>query len=356
MPFEIMHGKITQFLEQIEPHYRGLGLPVLYGVLSVMAHKSVFYVADRGKGKTRVIKLIPRLSNTQVTNWDSFTLEGLSQSIGVAENQHLVWKVEEFSTLSDYHRNLFLTVCSKVASDGTYVHRTKKLDISIENCKLTMLIAIQPRLYSFLCNRYTQWESMSYDRFSKFLLLNPLRVDTKDASLDLNIPSDFVPIKDVSLGDVDLRKIVKVYEGQVSEGRAFLYARDYVKSLTGFLGEDDVKQEHAGLFYDLFHPYLDSFSTLQFAKDLESSVEVSSGEMKLFSEIGSYNGGVRKDVLAKKLYVTPRDIEIYAERLMKRGLINKSTHRGQKGKTTKYSLAPPLENFFKRYQTFDFRC
>jgi len=340
---------IRNFLHQVDNAYKGLGLPVLYGTLSVMAYKSVFYIADRGKGKTRVIKLIPELPNTRTTSWDSFTLEGLDQNIGQAVDEQLVWKVEEFSTLSDYHRNLFLTVCSKIASDGEYVHWTKKLNINIQNCKLSILIAIQPRLYSFLCNRYTQWESMSYDRFSKFLLLNPLRADTKDVDLDLKIPSDLVPIKDINLRDVDLRKIEEVYKGQVSEGRAFLYARDYVKSLTSFLGEDNVKQEHADLFYDLFHPYLNSFSTLQFAKDLELPIEVSAGEMKLFTEIGSHKEGVRKDALAQKLHVGERNIEIYAERLMERGLIAKKTHHGQKGKVTEYHLNRSLEEFFKRY-------
>ena len=71
--------------------------------------------------------------------------------------------------------------------------------------------------------------------------------------------------------------------------------------------------------------------------------------MKLFTEIGSYNEGIRKDVLAQKLHVGERNIEIYAERLMERGLIAKKAHHGQKGKETEYRLNPLLEKFFRRH-------
>jgi len=341
--------RIRDFIGPIENYYPGLGLPVFYGTLSVIAHKSVFFIADRGKGKTRVIKLVPDLPNTRTTNWDSFTLEGLDENVGETIDQQLTWKVEEFSTLSDYHRSLFLTVCSKIVSDGSYMHHTKKLNINVQNCKLSILIAIQPRLYSLLANRFVQWENMAYDRFSKFLLLNPLRADTKDAPLNLEVPSNLLPIEEIGVGNANLEKIVEIYKGQVSEGRAFLYARDYVKSIASFLGENEIKQEHADLFYELFHPYLNSFSTLQFARDLESPIEVSAGEMKLFTEIGSYKGSIRKDMLAKKLRVGDRDVEIYAEKLIERGLITKKTHNGEKGQQTEYTLNTQLEEFFKSY-------
>ena len=193
----------------------------------------------------------------------------------------------------------------------------------------------------------------SDDRFSKFLLLNPLRPDTKDVALNLNVPSDLIPIEDMKVGNANLEKI-EVYTGQVSKGRAYLYARDYAKNLGSFLGESILKQEHADKFYELFHPYLNSFSTLQYAKDLESPVEVSAGEMKLFTEIGSYKESIRKDQLASKLRVGERNSEIYTEKLLKRGLIIKKTHNGQKDEETEYSINPSTELFFKKYES-DFR-
>jgi hypothetical protein len=340
-----MHEKIMEFLEQIEPHYRGLGLPVLYGALSVMANKSVFYVGGRGQGKTRTVNLIPEVPDTFVSNWDSFTLQGLSMQIGQIENAHLVFKVEEFGTLSKYHRRIFLDVIPKIVSDGRYLHITKNLDIDINNCLLDLLIAIQPLLYSELCRTETRWESMAMDRFSKFLLLNPLRDSTSDVPLLVKLP--FVKGKPV-VQNVNLEKIERLYAEQVSKGRRSTYVRDYLSALALVLGDSKVTQKHVNLFCDLFSVYLEAFNQLQFSKDLESSIEIQAGQMKLLLEVASYNNGVTKKVLAETFKVTERNIEKYANGLLERGLIIKDFAQGR-GKQTKYHLANRFQRFFKDY-------
>jgi len=343
-------NRVYKFIHQIDRTYRGLGLPVLYGVLSIMANKSVFFVTGRGKGKTRTIKLIPQVADEIIQNWDTFTLGGLAERVGVVANQHLIWKVEEFSTLSRYHREIFLTVCSKIISEGTYIHITKQMMIDIEDCKLTLLIAIQPQTYANLCRQYEQWDAMSYDRFTKFLLLNPLRVDTKDVALDPELPKHIVSINDVKLGeDANLTPVTAMYGGQVSAGRAYIYARDYVKALAAFLDEETVKPKHVKLFRKLFYPYLISFSKVQYRKDLDSSIIVSGGTMSLLTEIGTNLGGSRKDALAKKLLVTEREIEVVSNKLLERKMISKETYRSQPKKRTTYHLAPFLKRHFRWY-------
>lgn len=185
---------IHDFVVQVESVYKGLGLPVLYGTLSILANKSVFFTGGRGLGKTRAIKCIPNIQGTMASKTDAFTLDELNILCGKHINgthsvhdKHFVFKVGEFSALSEYHKEIFLTVCSRISADGEYNHVTTTLQhLNIEKCKLTMLIAIQPRIYSRLCNYYAQWESMSYDRFSKFLFFNPLRNGS-------TVDEDFVP-------------------------------------------------------------------------------------------------------------------------------------------------------------------
>jgi len=263
------------------------------------------------------------------------------------KNEHLVVKVEDFSSTSKYHRQTFMRVFCKIISDRSFSHYSKGphgLKINIQNCKLTVLAAIQPLLYSNLCNKFPEWESMSYDRFSKFLLLNPLRSDTIDVQYIPTLPrkiSDSVSF----CKDVDLEKIVLMYKRQISGGRAFLYARDYVSALTRFLGAEKVQQEHVDQFYQLFHPYLESFNVLQKAKDLDSAVQVNAGKMKVLTEIAKYNDTVGKKKLAEDLFVTEDHIGRCAKQLIESGLI-------EKPKQAEYCLSEGLRKFFNWYNEF----
>jgi len=344
-----MEDNILDFLEEIEPHYKGLGMPILYGVLSIMANKSVFFIAIRGQGKTTAITLIPELPDTLVSNWDSFTLQGLDEDVGQVHDAHLVWKVLDFNTLSKYHRRIFLDVVPKIITDGSYHHHTKSLNIDIANCQLNLLVAIQPMLYSELCRTESRWESMAVDRFSKFLLLNPLRTSTYDAPLTVKIPETYIkPI--MSLKACEIEKVENLYAGQeISKGRRFLYMRDYLSAFASFCGDAEVTEKHAGLFYDLFNVYLEAFNRLQYAKDLESSVEIQAGQMKLLNEVSSYEHGVTKKELAKTFRVGERNVEKYAVGLLESKLIEKDIRTGR-GNCTTYRLAPPFTAFFDSYQ------
>lgn len=353
-----LHSRIPtnheDFIEQVESMYRGLGIPVLYGTLSVLANKSVFFIGGRGIGKTRLINCIPDIENVETSKWDTFTLgelDNLCSSYSDTNNsvfpgvcgKNFAFKVEDFSTLSEYHRDIFLTVCSKISSDGNYRHVAPATpNLRFENCKLTMLIAIQPRLYSRLCYGYTQWESMSYDRFTKFMLLNPLREGiTIDSPFVPTLPRKIPSIASLPT-NINLTKLFTLFKGHVSEGRAYLYARDYAKAMARFLGEDTVKQEHVDKFHKMFSPYLESFSELQQRKDLESTVTVSSGHMELLTEIGKHLDGVSKQQLSKSVMVTVRHIERCASFLLRKELVREDER--------KYHLSNDLEQFFHWYK------
>ena len=344
---------VFDFIDQIDRVYKGLGIPTLYGVLSILANKSVFFIGERGTGKTRTIKLVPKIEGTHISKWDTFTYQELSDycrslansSTDVVENKHLVFKIEEFATFSDYHRELFLTVGSRIISDGRFVHKTSHSPfLNIQNCKLTALIAIQPLLYNRLCTNYTEWEALSYDRFTKFIMLNPLREKTFDVPLIPTLPRKINHEIALHENEVTLDALVLMFRGHVSTGRAELYARDYAIAMAKFMDAETVQQNHVDLFHQLFHPYLDSFTVLQRGEDLDSPVQVTTGNLRLLGEIGKYNDYVPKNRLASDLHVSERSIERPASELLDAGLIEKpSSHAGR------YRLSESLRKFFSWY-------
>lgn len=351
-PFGRCRMTVFDFTNQVDQMYRGLGIPTLYGVLSILANKSVFFIGESGTGKTATVKLIPSVEGTLVSNWDTFTYEELSNyckkhrdSSRVVTDKHLVFKIEEFATFSDYHRELFLTVGSKLISDGNFTHVTIHSPfLNIQNCKLTMLIAIQPVLYKRLCCTYTAWRALSNDRFTKFIVLNPLRRGTVTSPLVPTLPREISSQAILREDEVNLDELIEMFKGHVSEGRATLYARDYATAMARFHGADTVQQDHVDLFHQLFHPYLNSFSVLQRARDLDSPVEVTAGDLKLLCEIGKYNDYIRKNRLAHDLYVGERSIERGVKQLLEAELIEKpSPHSGR------YRLSENLRQFFNWY-------
>ena len=80
------------------------------------------------------------------------------------------------------------------------------------------------------------------------------------------------------------------------------------------VGSETVSQEHVDLFHKLFNPYLDSFAVLQSADDLDDSVRISTGSLKLLGQISRYKGCVEKQKLTNGLHV--RSIERAAKELL----------------------------------------
>lgn len=187
---------------------------------------------------------------------------------------------------------------------------------------------------------------MATDRFTRFVMFNPLKSKTTD--VDLNIKLNNTE-KDVKLKDnINLEKVISLFKDQLSMRRAELFARDYAKAMARFCGHRQVKQTDVDHFYDLFWVYLEPFNRLQWTKDLEKPVEIQAGMLKLLSKIGCYNDGITKRELAGTFKVSTRNIEKYAIGLIERKLIEKESGGGR-GHQTKYKVCEPIETFFKEY-------
>jgi hypothetical protein len=183
---------------------------------------------------------------------------------------------------------------------------------------------------------------MSYDRFTKFILLNPLRQGTTiDTPFVPTLPRK-IPSSATIPDNVDLTRLITLFRGHISEGRAFLYARDYSTAMARLQGKNVVEQEDVDTFYKLFSAYLESFSRMQYREDLESTITVSSGHMELLTEIGKHLEGITKQDLSSSLLVSVRHIERCASFLLRKGLI-----REEEGK---YYLSTELTQFFNWYK------
>jgi hypothetical protein len=207
-----------------------------------------------------------------------------------------------------------------------------------------MLVAIQPQLYNRLCLNYTEWDALSYDRFTKFIVLNPLRKKTVDVPLNATLPRKISSQATLNENEVDLNALVMMFKGHVSEGRATLYARDYANAMARFMCSKTVEQEHVDLFYQLFHPYLNSFAILQRADDLDSPRKVTTGNLRLLGEISKYPGYVDKQKLASDFHVDERSIERPAKELVEAGLIEKPSPSAGR-----YRISEPLRKCFDEY-------
>ena len=172
-------------------------------------------------------------------------------------------------------------------------------------------------------------------------MLNPLR---KDTTHDVKVVATLrrkIPLDATIPEAVDLNQLNELFNGQISEGRSYLYARDYAKAISMFQGKTEVSQEDINLFYKLFSPYLQSFTKLQSRRDLATTVTVSSGHLELLTEIAKHLEGISKAELADKLMVTPRHIERELEFLVEHELVRNIENR--------YRMSAELEEFFNWY-------
>ena len=357
---------IKEFTDKVDKVYRGLGRPVLFNFLATVANKSVFNIADRGMGKTRIGEIIPELPSPEVITkvWDSFTYDELNDfcrenydnEADALIGRKLNFIVPELSMFSEHQRNMFLTVIAKIISDRSFSHKTSWFKwLKIEDCFLTCIVAVQPILYQNLCLQYEQWESMSYDRFVKFPVLNPLRRKTIDQDFQMSVPK-MTAFKDVTfseknLAPIRLKMLDDLFARQISRGRSFLYARDFVKAYSAVKQKAFVSTEDLKEFYYLFYPYLTSFNMLQ-ESTYNMKIQVSAGELKLLTKIASYGlENCPKKWLRDEMCLSDKTIENHTSKLVMRGLLVKDRTEGVWGSPVGFGLGRFLYNYFKEYDT-----
>jgi hypothetical protein len=275
------------FVHTIEKTHKGSGIPILWCTVCEVAGLSTLLVASRGVGKSTVIKCIPVSpfrSDTISRSFDNIGIYELSERLGNVEDSHIMVKIEEFNTLSQYARTKLLTIISKVMTDKSYYHNViGGENIDIKNCTLTCHIAIQPISYSKLLNQNVMWESLAKDRFLRFFMLNPIRKDTVNNPPEI-IDLDCTPLDDIYV-NTDISSLIHTFQNQVSIGRANNVSISIAKALASVMGYNTVNDTVVNFFNEFFKPYLDLIPSLEYRDNAGSEVKIHSGFINLISAV-----------------------------------------------------------------------
>lgn len=355
---------LLKIIRSIESTHRGLGVPESFNILSIVANHSVFNVASSGSGKTHMIYSIvqqcQKFPNADVQNWNSMTYYELLERIGVKFNKKLIWTVEEWSMLSDYHRETLLAISSKIATDRSYERSfragAQTSVIKISNCDLVMLIAIQPFKFTRLMKDSDNWQSIASDRFIKFCMVNPLREKTLD----------FPPI--FQFPDVDYyRKIetepnpilINLFTPHLTRPRAELAVMRYQQAWCQMNGTDKFTDTDAMGFSALYYPYLELYPLMIRSFDPDKEETFYTGAFRIleyFTSPEHYGRGVSIQEMVDVFHMNNPDDEsrrisqatIYRHMniLKYKGVVQQ--HNPEYGV---YELSKPYRDYFDNYRS-----
>ena len=285
---QLMENSI-RLIKQVELTHKGLGVGILFVNLCAFAGVSLLLVGEKGEGKTRVIKSTrPYGYNSEnIFSFDTTTMKEIIQKIGIKDSQSLYVKIEDFSTLSAHHREIFLTWFSKIITDHNFTHSygvgNNDIEIKITNCDLTICVGITPMKYAKLTQENEYWESIASDRFLKFLFLNPIR----KKSLEMNPQYQFSPVSSgdsfVAETDTSFNITNKLLFRQITRLRTILYSRKLIKAYCRYEGYEKITMRNELEFKKLFEPYLRAIPDLTYIQNLEDNTNIAIGAIRLLS-------------------------------------------------------------------------
>lgn len=332
-----------KMIKQIERTHSGCGIPMLFGNICNLANVSAFYIGEKAIGKGTVISNIkpigvkPRFDmNLNTLNLTTmFSKLGIKEDLAngmVPENadsgvkdEKMLWRIDEWSTLQEYHRNLFLTIGAELITERRFYHvsgsPSKPIILRIDNCDLVCFIGIQPRKYGTLMIKNENWESLASDRFMKFCFVNPLRIDTTkqkpeyDFKPKLSI-NEIVPIKS------QLTVMKMTLHNQATEDRTISYARDLIRAYCKFEGYESVTLKAEIEFKQLFGFYLTLYDVMTYTESLEDTEHFNIGAIRLLSAICRYPNSTYKELINYfKVFEKLGKEESYFKMIMEKGLL-----------------------------------
>lgn len=355
---------LLKSIKSIEYTHTGLGVPMTFNILSSIANTSVFNVGSSGSGKTRmilgIVKGMGKLANSKIQNWNAMTYYQLLEQIGIQIGKRLIWTVEEWSMLSAYHQDTLLLISSKVNTDRTFERLMQKgqntFMIKIDDCDLSVLIAIQPFKFTRLMKHNEAWNAIASDRFIKFLLINPLKVTTSDTVPHFELP-DCVNnnLERTPLPKVANPILVELFLEHLTKSRAELASLRYMKAWNLYNDQQEFTEVDAMSFYALFSPYLELYPILIKGVDPDQEESFYTGAFRTLEFfMQNYPHSVHVSEIVDHFHmVDPNVDEHWSERtiyrhinvLEKRKIIDGSNpHYG------KYSLSRRYSDFFDTYR------
>jgi hypothetical protein len=298
---------------------------------------------------TEEMKKVPDLV---INNWNSVTYYELVQKISLLIGKRLLWTVEEWSMLTDYHRELLMAVASKVQTDRKFERMVSAqgmpVTISIQDCDLVLLIAIQPFKFRKLMRESENWNSLANDRFIKLMLINPLQKDTKKIPPHFTLPLLTQPLPHF----VPNRDIMELLEQHLTRSRAELAAIRYMNAWCSLNGGVQFTEADGLAFKVLYGPYLELYNMMILSSDPDREESFHTGPFRIIEYFTNrWNDEVTIYDLEKHFHMSNseelRDVSqssLYRHlRLLKgKGIIMNNSPT--------WSLAPKYRDYFERYK------
>jgi hypothetical protein len=351
---------LLKIIKPVELTHKGLGVPTLFEVLSIIGGSPLFILASSGFGKTKlqegVIEAVKTLPGLMVNNWNSMSYYELVESIGQVINKKLLWTVEEWSMLSDYHRETLLAIGAKVITDHNFARKYRLGNVThqilIQNCDLTMIINLQPKKFANLMARSENWNSLAQDRFTKFCLFNGIMGPTVDNPPRFSIP-DFDNSPKPQLPHPVL---VAMFREHFTGNRSQIAASKYQEAWCKLNGTEKFSDLDAIMFQDLFWPYLKAWPVFIHGTDPDREETFYTGPYRLLEIfMENYpNPLSMRDILEKFHMISPdekemgyslRNIYRHLEVLKARGQVEDANPE-----YGKYELSKPLRDYWNLYR------
>jgi len=348
---------LLKVIKQVEATHRGIGVPLSFNILSVLAGQSVFNVASSGKCKTHMIystvdgcKVIP---NMTINNWNAMTYYELVEKIGLQINKTLLWTVEEWSMLSDYHRELLMAIASKVQTDHNFERmvsvRGFATSISIQNCNLVLMIAIQPFKFGKLMRESDNWNSLANDRFIKMMLINPLQKDTKKYPPHFELPL----LKFRELRQPAHPILLKMLTDHLTGGRAELSALNYMNAWCTLNDKDVFTDIDASAFSILYGPYLSLYPLMIYTSDPDREESFHTGPFRIVEYFMNHfdEQEITAQQLADSFHLAQSDDLVYLSSSSMYRHLNLLKHKKiLTNNSPTWSLSPQYRDYFENYR------
>ncbi len=246
----------------VEKTHLNLGLPIVFAKIIDLANLGCFIVADRGKGKTTILKTMVPLRHRDVLLINILTYAGLPKLADKLNGREVTLLNYDFSSFyTEYLRDVGVNLISQLITEGRVKAETGKYTIEIADCKISFLSAMQPQMLRKL-NRASAWESMYKDRFIRLFLLYPFGTPKYREHMP-NVPMiewtlanpEQVSIPKEIKRSTKYERVRMILARQTSEGRSRLYLDRLLKA-KAYLDNRDIALMEDLEFIELYAPYL----------------------------------------------------------------------------------------------------
>lgn len=305
-------------------------------------------ISPSGMGKTTIIRQAPFIKGAKFQEWNTLNYTMLGRRLGQIEDRTISIDVPEWSTLGEYHRDIFLSVCSAIMTEGNFYHELGKDNIiDIKDCKLVCNIAIQPEKF-YQMQRIETFQSLTKDRFLKITLFNPSRgkaIDFEEKKCSIKLKGiENIEIKE----DIDFKELEFSFMSQFSRGRFKLYLEKILKVFAVYEDKLSVNQDLVDKFINDYGIYIDLYTKFIRQDDLERGERILIAHMKVFQLVTSFypetrEGWVDSETLEKILKTRKATLVPYLKDLKEMELLK----MGKKGRSTYWRMEPSLNGGVK---------